>query len=132
MGKNLCFNYQLIKKMINPDYLLVFNIIVIAFIFACILFILSYILNYQENNLAKLSTYECGFQPFEDSRQFFNIEFYLVGILFVIFDLEIVFLFPLCLCINLIGFFGTFWAFSFLVVLTAGFIYEWMKGALDW
>ncbi len=104
--------------MINPDYLLVFNIIVIAFIFACILFILSYILNYQENNLAKLSTYECGFQPFEDSRQFFNIEFYLVGILFVIFDLEIVFLFPLCVCLKFIGFFGFLWAFIFLVILT--------------
>ena len=102
----------------SPEYILILSIIIVVFIFACILLCLSYILNYQENNFVKLSSYECGFQPFEDSRQFFNIEFYLVGILFVIFDLEIVFLFPLCVCINLIGFFGVFWAFIFLVILT--------------
>ncbi len=102
----------------NPEYIIILNIIIVVFIFACILFFLSYILNYQENNFVKLSSYECGFQPFEDSRQFFNIEFYLVGILFVIFDLEIVFLFPLCVCIHLIGFFGYLWALIFLIVLT--------------
>ena len=104
----------------NPEYIIILNILIVVFIFACILFILSYILNYQENNAVKLSSYECGFQPFEDSRQSFNIEFYLVGILFVIFDLEIVFLFPLCVCINLVGFYGYLWGVLFLIILTIG------------
>jgi NADH:ubiquinone oxidoreductase subunit 3 (subunit A) len=116
----------------NPEYIIISNIILVIVLLACILLFLSYILNYQENNFVKLSSYECGFQPFEDSRQSFNIEFYLVGILFVIFDLEIVFLFPLCLCLKLIGFFGFFWAYFFIIILTIGFIYEWLKGGLDW
>ena len=101
--------------MMNPEYVVISNIILVVLLLACVILFLSYFLNYQDSNFMKQSSYECGFQPFEDARQSFNIEFYLVGILFVIFDLEIVFLFPLCLCINLIGFFGTFWAFSFLV-----------------
>ena len=101
--------------MMNPEYVVISNIILVVLLLACVILFLSYFLNYQDSNFMKQSSYECGFQPFEDARQSFNIEFYLVGIL----DLEIVFLFPLCLCINLIGFFGTFWAFSFLVVLTA-------------
>ena len=104
--------------MMNPEYIIISSIISIVFLLACILLFLSYFLNYQDSNFAKQSTYECGFQPFKDARQSFNIEFYLVGILFVIFDLEIIFLFPLCLCLNLVGFFGAFWAYFFLAVLT--------------
>ena len=104
--------------MMNPEYIIISNIIIVVFLLACVLLFLSYILNYQDSNFVKQSTYECGFQPFKDARQAFNIEFYLVGILFVIFDLEIIFLFPLCLCLNLIGFFGIFWAYFFLAVLT--------------
>jgi len=116
----------------NPEYIIISNILLVVFFIACILLGLSYFLNYQDSNFVKQSSYECGFQPFEDARQSFNIEFYLVGILFVIFDLEIVFLFPLCLSLNLIGLFGVFWAYFFLLILTVGFIYEWIKGALDW
>lgn len=104
--------------MMNPEYIIISNIILVVLFIACLLLFLSYILNYQDSNFIKQSSYECGFQPFEDARQSFNIEFYLVGILFVIFDLEIVFLFPLCLSLNLIGFFGVFWAYFFLIVLT--------------
>lgn len=102
----------------NPEYLIISTIILIVLFISCILLLLSYTLNHQDNHFVKLSSYECGFLPFDDSRGAFNIEFYLVGILFVIFDLEIVFLFPLCLSINLIGFFGLFWATIFLAVLT--------------
>lgn len=116
----------------DPEYFLILSLILVVWIFACLLLGLSYFLNDQENNFEKLSSYECGFQPFEDTRQNFNIEFYLVGILFVIFDLEIVFLFPYCLCIKMSGFFGSLWVLAFLYVLTLGFIYEWLKGALDW
>ena len=104
---------------INPEYLLILSLLLVVWFFACLIFCLSYFLNEQESNFEKLSSYECGFQPFEDTRQNFNIEFYLVGILFVIFDLEIVFLFPYCLCIKLSGFFGAFWVYFFLYVLTA-------------
>jgi NADH-quinone oxidoreductase subunit A len=80
----------------------------------------------------KLSTYECGFEPFGDARGKFDVRFYLVAILFIIFDLEIAFLFPWAITLGKIGFFG-FWSMMvFLGVLTIGFIYEWKKGALDW
>ena len=80
----------------------------------------------------KNSTYECGFDPFDDSRSRFEVKFYLVAILFIIFDLEIIFLFPWAIAFNEIGLFGFLSMMFFLLVLTIGFIYEWMKGALDW
>ncbi len=83
---------------------------------------------YSEKN----STYECGFEPFDDSRGRFEVKFYLVAILFIIFDLEIIFLFPWALAFNDIGLFGFLSMMFFLLVLTIGFVYEWMKGALDW
>ena len=80
----------------------------------------------------KLSTYECGFAPFDDTRHRFDVRFYLVAILFIIFDLEVAFLFPWAVTLGKIGLFG-FWSMVvFLGVLTVGFIYEWKKGALDW
>lgn len=81
---------------------------------------------------AKLSPYECGFEAFEDTRMKFDVRFYLVAILFIIFDLEIAFLFPWAVVLQDIGWFG-FWAmFVFLGILVIGFIYEWKKGALEW
>ena len=80
----------------------------------------------------KLSAYECGFEPFTDSRMEFDVRFYLVAILFIIFDLEIAFLFPWAISLGNIGVLG-FWSMMiFLAVLTIGFIYEWKKGALEW
>ena len=80
----------------------------------------------------KLSAYECGFEAFDDSRMEFDVRFYLVAILFIIFDLEIAFLFPWAISLGQIGLFG-FWSMMiFLAVLTIGFVYEWKKGALEW
>ena len=80
----------------------------------------------------KLSPYECGFEPFDDARRKFDVRFYLVAILFIIFDLEVAFLFPWAVTLGKIGLFG-FWSMVvFLGVLTVGFIYEWKKGALEW
>ena len=80
----------------------------------------------------KLSPYECGFEAFEDSRMKFDVRYYLVAILFIIFDLEIAFLFPWAIVLDEIGLFG-FWAMMiFLAVLVVGFIFEWKKGALEW
>ena len=83
-------------------------------------------------NEAKLSPYECGFEAFEDSRMKFDVRYYLVAILFIIFDLEIAFLFPWAVALDDIGMFGFLAMMLFLGVLVVGFIYEWMKGALEW
>ena len=80
----------------------------------------------------KLSAYECGFEPFNDSRMEFDVRFYLVAILFIIFDLEIAFLFPWAISLGSIGFLGFISMMIFLFILTVGFVYEWKKGALDW
>jgi NADH-quinone oxidoreductase subunit A len=80
----------------------------------------------------KLSPYECGFEAFEDARMKFDVRYYLVAILFILFDLEIAFLFPWAVVLNEIGVFGLVSMFVFLAILVVGFVYEWKKGALDW
>jgi NADH-quinone oxidoreductase subunit A len=80
----------------------------------------------------KLSAYECGFDPFDDARRRFDVRYYLVSILFIIFDLEVAFLFPWSVSLSHIGVFGFLSMLAFLAVLTVGFVYEWNKGALDW
>jgi NADH-quinone oxidoreductase subunit A len=80
----------------------------------------------------KLSAYECGFEAFDDARRRFDVRFYLVAILFIIFDLEVAFLFPWAVSLSEIGLFGFLSMLGFLGVLTVGFVYEWRKGALDW
>ncbi|AHA27910.1 NADH-quinone oxidoreductase subunit A [Candidatus Liberibacter americanus] len=91
-----------------------------------------FVFSHRSYDKEKLSTYECGFDPFENSRMRFDVRFCLVSILFIIFDLEIAFLFPWAICFKKIGWFG-FWSMMvFLGILTIGFIYEWKKGALEW
>ncbi len=86
----------------------------------------------QRPDSEKLSPYECGFEPFEDARMRFDVRYYLVAILFIIFDLEVAFLFPWAVSLGDVGMFG-FWSMVvFLGVLTVGFVYEWNKGALEW
>ncbi|MGE5525895.1 MAG: NADH-quinone oxidoreductase subunit A [Rhodospirillaceae bacterium] len=80
----------------------------------------------------KLSPYECGFEAFEDARMKFDVRYYLIAILFILFDLEIAFLFPWAIVLQEIGVFGLIAMFVFLAILVVGFIYEWMKGALEW
>lgn len=80
----------------------------------------------------KLSPYECGFEAFEDARMKFDVRYYLIAILFILFDLEIAFLFPWAIVIEEVGAFGFVSMMIFLAILTVGFIYEWKKGALDW
>ena len=114
------------------EYLPIFIFIVIAFSMSFGFALLSGIVGPNKPDKEKLSAYECGFEPFEDARVKFDVRFYLVAILFIIFDLEIVFLFPWAIALGEIGMLG-FWSMMFfLVILTIGFIYEWMKGALDW
>jgi NADH-quinone oxidoreductase subunit A len=92
----------------------------------------AFLLAYKQPDPEKLSAYECGFNAFDDARMKFDVRFYLVAILFIIFDLEVNFLFPWAVAFGKLGLFG-FWSMMlFLAVLTIGFIYEWKKGALEW
>ena len=99
---------------------------------ALALLVSAFVLAYKQPDPEKLSAYECGFNAFDDARMKFDVRFYLVAILFIIFDLEVTFLFPWAATFSRVGAFG-FWAMMiFLAVLTIGFIYEWKKGALEW
>lgn len=116
----------------NSEYLLTLVYMISSLIITIILLLASYILAVQQADTEKISAYECGFNPFSDARQKFDVRFYLVGILFIIFDLEVMFLFPWTITFNKINLFGFFTMFIFLFILTVGFVYEWKKSALDW
>ena len=114
------------------NYLPILIFLGIAVGLATVIVIASLIVAHQRPDAEKLSAYECGFEAFDDARNQFDVRFYLVAILFIIFDLEVAFLFPWAAALGDIGLFG-FWSMViFLGVLTIGFIYEWKKGALEW
>ena len=104
----------------------------IAIGLASIMFLASLIIARQKPDSAKLSAYECGFEPFEDARIKFDVRFYLVAILFIIFDLEVAFLFPWSVVAHHLSAYGFYAMGIFLLLLIIGFIYEWKKGALEW
>jgi NADH-quinone oxidoreductase subunit A len=114
------------------EYLPIFIFIGIAAGLSGAMVLASYIVARQKPDAAKLSQYECGFDAFEDARNKFDVRFYLVAILFIIFDLEVAFLFPWAVTLESIGQFGFWSMIVFLGVLTVGFVYEWKKGALEW
>ena len=110
--------------------IILFLIIALGLSFAFIL--INFLLSPKKPDPEKLSSYECGFEPFNDSRMQFDVRFYLVAILFIIFDLEIAFLFPWAISLGNIGLIGFISMMIFLFILAVGFIYEWKKGVLDW
>jgi NADH-quinone oxidoreductase subunit A len=114
------------------DYLSIIIFIFVALGLSVGFIILNFLFSPNNPDPEKLSAYECGFEAFGDSRMEFDVRFYLVAILFIIFDLEIAFLFPWAISLGNLGTLG-FWSMMiFLFVLTIGFVYEWKKGALDW
>ena len=114
------------------DYLSILIFLFVALGLSIGFIILNFLFSPKKPDPEKLSAYECGFEAFGHSRMEFDVRFYLVAILFIIFDLEIAFLFPWAVSLGNIGALG-FWSMMiFLLVLTVGFIYEWKKGALDW
>ena len=114
------------------DYLSIIIFLFLALILSIGFILINFISSPKNPDPEKLSAYECGFDAFDDSRMEFDVRFYLVAILFIIFDLEIAFLFPWAITLGTIGIFG-FWSMMlFLAILTIGFIYEWKKGALEW
>ena len=114
------------------DYFSIIVFLIIALGLSFVFIIINFTLSPKNPDPEKLSAYECGFEPFNDSRMEFDVRFYLVAILFIIFDLEIAFLFPWAISLGKIGIFGFVSMMIFLFILTVGFIYEWKKGALDW
>jgi len=114
------------------EYLPILIFLGVAGGLAAIMVVASMVVAKQHPDAEKLSPYECGFEPFDDARNQFDVRFYLVAILFIIFDLEVAFLFPWAVSLGDIGMFG-FWSMMvFLGILTIGFVYEWKKGALEW
>jgi len=116
------------------EYYFLFIYLLISFLIALVMFLANYILITKDIYIEKNSAYECGFSPFGEARNKFDVRFYLVGILFIIFDLEIIFLFPWTMLdvISLQDSFSFFIMMFFLIFLTIGFIYEWKKNALEW
>ena len=114
------------------NYLPILVFIAIGILFGIGPIIIGYLMSPHRPDSDKLSPYECGFEAFEDSRVTFDVRYYLVAILFILFDLEIAFLFPWAVVMNNLGWFGFTAMVVFLGILVVGFIYEWKKGALEW
>ena len=114
------------------EYLPILVFLAVAGGLAVVVVAASYVIARQRPDAEKVSAYECGFAPFDDARARFDVRFYLVAILFIIFDLEVAFLFPWAISLKAIGGFGFWSMMMFLILLTIGFVYEWRKGALEW
>ena len=112
--------------------LYLFFLFLLAIVLSAIILGASYVLSFQNESTSKLSSYECGFDPFEDARNIFDVHFYLVAILFLVLDLEVMFLFPWAVSLNTIGLKGFIGMVIFLIILTVGFFYELRLGALEW
>lgn len=118
--------------LVNINYIVLFILLFVFLIISFLFFFLSYVFILQGIDREKMSSYECGFQPFEDTRNKFNIKYYLLAILFIVFDLELIFMIPWVLTLDYLDLFGFYLMIFFLFILTIGFIYEWTSGALEW
>ena len=118
--------------IVLQNYLPILIFLAVAGAFGLLLLVLGFVLGPRRPDPEKLAPYECGFEAFEDTRTKFDVRYYLVAILFIIFDLEIAFLFPWAVSLDAIGGFGLLSMGVFLTILVVGFVYEWKKGALEW
>jgi NADH-quinone oxidoreductase subunit A len=143
MNINFCAqNLALLEKQANyltiqcsamqEEYLSILIYLIFATFLSCFIVTLSYFLVTQNPETEKLSTYECGFEPYGDSRNKFNIRFYIIAILFILFDIEIIFMLPWCVSISKLNLLGFWSVIEFLTELGIGFIYVWSVGALKW
>ena len=132
-SNNYLENFNLLSSSsMKEEYLGIFIYLCFAIFLAFLIVILSYFLVTQSPETEKLSTYECGFEPYGDTRSQFNIRFYIIAILFILFDIEILFMLPWCVSISQLNLLG-FWSMvEFLVELGVGFIYAWCVGAIEW
>lgn len=114
------------------EYSFLASYIAFCFFLSCIFLTLSYMFCIKQADVEKTSIYECGFDPIDEAHKTLDVQFFVVGVLFLIFDLEIAFLFPWAVILTNVGFIGFFSMLFFLALLTLGFAYEWCRGALDW
>ena len=126
--EQISFNVSVFKE----EYFTIFIFFLVAIILALVIALLSYTLTTQKPELEKLSTYECGFEPYEDTRHRFDVKFCLVAILFILFDIEVVFLLPWTITLSQLNLLGFWSMIDFLLELGIGFIYVWKMYALDW
>lgn len=117
---------------LSIEYLSIFIFLLVCVLLAIILLLVSFIVSPKVLDSEKVSSYECGFEPFNNARSTFDVHFYVVGVLFLIFDLEIAYILPWAVSLQNVGDFGFECMFFFLALLTLGFAYEWCSGALDW
>jgi len=120
------------KNYYYTNYNSFFFYLLLTFIICVIILILCYIISGTNSYYEKSSGYECGFDPFSDAREPFHVRFYLISILFILFDAEILFFFPWVLSINNIGLIGMQVMYIFIIIILLGFVYEWKKNSLDW
>lgn len=121
-----------LESLIKNEYLNIFLIILIAILISSIILTFSYLLAIQNPETEKLSTYECGFEPYESARHTFDVKFYLVAILFIIFDIETMFLLPWSISLSQLSLIGFWSMIDFIIELGIGLVYVWYIGALDW
>lgn len=126
LGQPLFYSYW------EDQYIYLICYVFISLLLTIVLFGVGFSLSPKEISFEKTSSYECGFEPFGDAHSIFNIQFFIVGILFMLFDLELAYLFPWVFSLGSLPLFSFFLMLFFLILLVVGFIYEWKKGALDW
>jgi NADH-quinone oxidoreductase subunit A len=120
------------NSSIKKAYFDIFIFLCFATFLALLIAFLSYVLTAQNPETEKLSTYECGFEPYEDTRNKFNVRFYIIAILFILFDIEIIFLMSWCISISKLSLLGYWSIIEFLIELSIGFIYAWSIGLIEW
>ena len=120
------------ESLFTINYSVIFIYLIVAIILSNVIVFFGYLLNNQNPDLEKLSSYECGFEPYEDSRHKFNIQFCIISILFIIFDIEIMFLYPWCNVLSQLSLLGFWSMLDFLIELGIAFIYVWAMKALEW
>lgn len=125
-------NYSKNISLLNEEYFSIFLFLLIAIILGFIILFLSFILAVQNPETEKLSTYECGFEPYENARHTFDVKFYLIAILFIVFDIEAMYLYPWCISLSQLPITGFWVMIDFIIELGIGFIYIWLMGALNW
>lgn len=130
LKNNFFFNENV--SLIKFEYFPILIYVIIAIILSLIIVLASYLLVYQKPELEKMSAYECGFEPYEDARHKFDIKFYLIAILFIVFDIETMFLIPWSLSVSKLNLVGFWSMIDFIIELGVGFVYVWYIGALDW
>ena len=129
---NANYFLNLNESLFKFEYLAILIFLIVAILLSLVIVGLSYLLSIQNPESEKLSTYECGFEPYEDSRHKFDVKFYLVAILFIIFDIETMFLLPWSVTLSQLNLLGFWSMIDFIIELGVGFVYVWYIGALEW